>query len=82
VELWKNIRKDWGKFSSHTSFEVGDGSKVRFLHDLWCGDKTVKEAFHDLYGIACAKNASVVAHLELSGGSNQWNVSFARAAHD
>jgi hypothetical protein len=42
----------------------------------------LKEAFPDLYGIACAKDASVAAHLEILGGSNQWNVSFARAAHD
>jgi hypothetical protein len=28
VGLWKNIRRGWGKFSSHTRFEVGD--KVSF----------------------------------------------------
>jgi hypothetical protein len=28
VGLWKNIMSGWGKFSSHTRFEVGDGSKV------------------------------------------------------
>jgi hypothetical protein len=28
--LWKNIRKGCGKFYSHTRFEVGDGSNVRF----------------------------------------------------
>jgi hypothetical protein len=28
------------------------------------------------------RDVFVAAHLELSGGSNQWNVSFARAAHD
>jgi hypothetical protein len=53
VGLWKNIRRGWEKFSSHTRFEVGDGSKVRFWHDLWCGDMALKEAFLDLYGIAC-----------------------------
>ena len=47
-----------------------------------CEDMTLKEGFSDLYGIACAKNAFVVPHLEISGGSNQWFVSFARAAHD
>jgi hypothetical protein len=36
--------------------------------------------FSDLYGIACAKDASIAAYLELSGGSNKWNVSFARPA--
>jgi hypothetical protein len=36
----------------------------------------------NLFGIAYANDAFVAAHLELSGGSTQWNVSFARAAHD
>jgi hypothetical protein len=26
VGLWKNIIRGWGKFSSHTRFEMGDGS--------------------------------------------------------
>jgi hypothetical protein len=30
VGLWRNIRRGWGKFSNHTRFEVGDGSKVSF----------------------------------------------------
>ena len=40
------------------------------------------EVFSDLFGIAYVKDASVAAHLELSGGSNQRNVSFVRAAYD
>jgi hypothetical protein len=31
----------------------------------------VKEAFPDLYGIVCAKDASVAAHVELSNDSLQ-----------
>jgi len=42
----------------------------------------VQEAYPDLFGIACTKDASVPTHLEFYGGSNQWNVSFARTAHD
>jgi hypothetical protein len=30
VGLWKNIRRGWRKFCSHTRFEVKDGSKVTF----------------------------------------------------
>jgi hypothetical protein len=42
VGLWKNIKKGWEKFSIHTRFEVGDGSKIRFWHDQWCGDVALK----------------------------------------
>jgi hypothetical protein len=43
--------------------------RLEFWHDLWCGDMSLKETFLDLFGIACAKNASVAAHVKLSGGS-------------
>jgi hypothetical protein len=42
----------------------------------------LKEAFPVLYGTACTKDASVAAHLEFAGGTNQWKVSFPGAAHD
>ncbi len=42
VGLWKNIRKGLEKFSTHTRFDEGDGSKASLWHDLWCGDKVLK----------------------------------------
>jgi hypothetical protein len=41
---------------------------------MWCGDKAFKEAFPDLYSIACVKDAFVAIHLELLSGSYQRNV--------
>jgi hypothetical protein len=43
---------------------------------------TLKDAFPVLFGIVCAKDAHVEAHIELSGGVIQLNVSFARSAYD
>jgi len=80
--LWKNIKRGWMMFSSHTKFELGDGCKIRFRHDVCCGEKAFKEAFMDLHSIACVKDASVAIHLELSNSSLQWNLSFIGAAHD
>ena len=74
--------RDWGKFYSHTRFEVGDGSKVSFWHDPWCWGMAFKETFPYLYGIAYANDASIATHLEILGGSNQRNISLVRAAHD
>jgi hypothetical protein len=82
VGVWKNIRKGWISFSRFTRFVVGDGSKISFWHDLWCGDTTLKEAFPALFGIARLKDAVVADNLELLGDSLQWNVSFIREAHD
>ena len=42
----------WGVFSSFVRYEVGDGSKVRFWHDLLCGKQLLKIYFLDLFGTA------------------------------
>jgi len=42
----------------------------------------LKEAFPVLFGIDRAKDASIVDNLEFLGGSTQWNMNFAREAHD
>jgi hypothetical protein len=46
------------------------------------GTRPLRKPFQFYLVFACVKDASVVTHLELSNGSNQWNVSFVRAAHD
>jgi hypothetical protein len=67
-------------FRSHTRFILGHESRIRFWHDVWCGEMTLKEAFSVLYGIARDKDALIVAHLLPGNGSLfQWDVSFIRA---
>lgn len=38
VGLWKNIRRRGGVFSRRIRLIVGSGSKIKFWHDIWCGD--------------------------------------------
>jgi hypothetical protein len=80
VGIWKNIRKEWNLFSSHTRLVLGD--RIRFQDDVWCGEMPLKEAFPGLYDIACDKNSLVAAHLILENESFQRDVKFIRAAHD
>jgi hypothetical protein len=61
---------------------VGDGSKVKFWHDLWCGHMALKDAYPILFDIASAKNALIESHMDFYGGAIQGNVSFARVAQD
>jgi hypothetical protein len=49
---------------------VGDGSRVSFWHDWWCGDTALKIAFPILFSIACVKDASVADNVEVLGGFN------------
>jgi exonuclease III len=34
VGVWKHIRRGWESFSKFIKFEVGDGSRIRFWHDI------------------------------------------------
>jgi hypothetical protein len=76
VGLWKNIRKGWSLFSSHTRFILGNGSRIKFWDDVWCGEMPLKKDFLGLYDIACDKNLFVAAHLILESSSFQWDVRF------
>lgn len=62
-------------FSTHTIFELGDSSKIKFWDNMWCREMALKEVFLDLYNIACVKDTSIAFHFDLSSGSLQSNAS-------
>ena len=69
VSLWKNIRRGWHSLSRFIMFEIGDGSKVQFWLDRWCGTSSLAVRYLELYRISCSKEAKC-------GGSNevlQWS---------
>ena len=35
--LWKEIRKEWPLLFQNATFYVGNGRKIRFWKDIWCG---------------------------------------------
>ena len=74
----------WDSFSSHTSFKVGLGDRVRFWHDCWCTDRPLKEEFPGLYSCSRAQNGTVAAMLESHSevSSRAWNVVFEKGFND
>ncbi|RVW99857.1 hypothetical protein CK203_029191 [Vitis vinifera] len=48
VELWKSIRKERNTFLGHLSFMVGNGRRVKFWMDKWCGDEPSCVSFPSL----------------------------------
>ena len=69
VGLWKYIRKGWRFFSSHTRFDPGHGSRIKFWGDVWCGEVCLKTVFPVLYNIALVKEALVATNIDLSSGT-------------
>jgi hypothetical protein len=63
-------------------FDIGDGSKVLFWHDVCCGELPLKILFMELYNIAYNKDAWVEENMEIPNGLIHWNVLFIRPVHD
>jgi hypothetical protein len=68
VGLWKGIRRGWDRFTPFISFSEGNGARVKFWSDLWCGDSTLKGAFPDLFSIAADREAAVADYLMFRNG--------------
>ena len=43
MSLWRSIRQECETFSKNLQFEVGNGTRMKFWHDVWCGDCPLKE---------------------------------------
>jgi hypothetical protein len=82
VSLWKHIRAGWDVFSNHISHKLGDGSRIRFWHDTWCGDLPLKQQFPMLYLLTRAPEARVADFCHLQGSNYVWDISFIRAVQD
>ena len=82
VGLWKEICKEALFLRNHCSVKIGDGSKVRFWEDWWCGEAPLCSSFPSLYRLANSKGAKVAEFWVASGSGEGWNFSFGRHFQD
>ncbi|RVW97626.1 putative ribonuclease H protein [Vitis vinifera] len=82
VGLWKEIRKEGVLLFKNASFTVGDGRRVKFWKDIWCGNTHLCEAFPSLFAFvepeAVASLLSVLQEKRLNVGMEDrvvWNAS-------
>jgi len=80
--VWKSIRRGWDAFAAHVRYEIGNGSKVLFWHDVWCGEIPLKTLFPELFLIARGKDAWVEENMQRQNGTILWNILFSRPVHD
>ena len=60
---WKYIRASWDCFLQYLTFKVGDGTRIQFWQDSWCGDQPLRERYSELYRLAHDPEAIVASHL-------------------
>lgn len=64
------------------AFEVGDGKRVKFWEDTWCGERMLKNEFADMYGLAIDPKLLVADYMSLMGGVIVWNLTLRRNLFD
>ena len=45
VGLWKEIRKEWPQLIQHTYLALGNGRRISFWKDVWCGEEALSLMF-------------------------------------
>ena len=81
VGLWKAIRRVWDVIGDNMVYSVGNGRRVRFWKDKWCGDNPLCTSFSSLFAIPLAKEAWVEDVWSHSGGG-VWAPRFSRRLND
>ena len=62
-------------------YDIGDGSKVKFWKDRWCGETSLTVSYLDLFRFCRNKEASVAELMKSTNGILFWDVSFFRGVH-
>ena len=82
MSLWKTISSGWPIFSHYIQFQIGDGTRVKFWQDIWCGDNPLSTCFLDLFRISNDKEAYVADLMQSPKGVLLWDLEFLREIHD
>ena len=82
VGLWKAIRLLWELVFSRTLFVVGNGRRVKFWKDGWCGDEPLCVSLPSLFALASSEEAWVADLWVHSSEGGGWNPSFSRPLND
>ena len=79
---WKDVRKEIGLMKLNYIFAIGNGSRVRFWEDTWCGESPLCDIFTNLYTLATSKGVKVVDVWDNSRGHGAWSPRFSRLFND
>ncbi|KAG2675237.1 hypothetical protein I3760_13G175100, partial [Carya illinoinensis] len=69
-------------FVKQVYFGVGDGSRIRFWFDVWCGESALFRAFPNFFRLAVNQQASMSQMMSFSNEEVHWNVCFFRSVQD
>uniref|UniRef100_M1CD35 Uncharacterized protein n=1 Tax=Solanum tuberosum TaxID=4113 RepID=M1CD35_SOLTU len=76
--VWRSISDLWDLVLERSYCKVGNGRKVAFWMDKWCGQVPLSQRFPDLYDL-CQMQQATIAELWNDHG---WNLHFRRNLND
>ena len=82
TSLWKKISKEWPFFFQNAVFVLGDGRRIKFWRDVWCGVEALCNSFPNLFTIATNKEAKVAEIWDSREGIGCWSPTFLRSLND
>ena len=60
---------EWPSFSRYILFDIGDGTRVKFWQDCWCGETPLAVRILELFRFCRDKEASVAELMKFTNGS-------------
>ena len=63
-------------------FSLGDGKRIRFWDDVWCGENPLSVTFPSLYLLVESKGAMVAEVWDTTRGEGAWHPKFVRPFND
>ena len=82
TSLWKEIRKEWPSFFQNAVFSLGDGRRINFWKDGWCGEKALCSRYPSLFNLALNKEAKIADIWDRDRGVGCWSPTFLRPLND
>ena len=82
VGVWKEILKETDWCWENMVLTVGNGTKIRFWTDHWCGRTTLSQSFPHLFAMAVHRNATVEEMWDQNCDQGGWNLRFLKDFND
>ncbi|RVW23944.1 LINE-1 retrotransposable element ORF2 protein [Vitis vinifera] len=82
VGVWKEIMKEKDWCWENMAFTMGNGTRIRFWNDLWCGCTVLSQRFPHFYGMAAHRNGTVEEMWDQNVGQGDWDLRFVRGFND
>ena len=76
------IRNELDTVFPHVVFSMGNGRRLRFWKDVWCGEEALCDSFPSLYALADNKEVLVVDLWDFSREEGGWIPRFIRSFND